>query len=199
MANSLSSANRNHIAAQSFTQYGVVQHPQAYNAISAEKPKMGVSEIQEIAKKLFKLQLEYTQTPALNIEVIEDTILIDASVTGKGKFHKKKRQEREKKRKQKKKQLEKKRVYSREELEALRFDNLDGQKKKWAAVHGGLCPTVAAEYDGLVASPNKNHTLFDRRPDFGMFLGFQFPLFYSWYTFSLSRLVSCRRKWVPLF
>ncbi|KAL8487412.1 hypothetical protein ACS0TY_023913 [Phlomoides rotata] len=165
MANS---ANRNHVAgisAQSYTQYGVVQEP---HAISAENPMIGVSEIQEIAKKLFKLQLEHTQNRALNIEVIEDTLLIDASIVGKRKFRKKKRQEREKKKK--KKQRRKKRVYSREELEVLRFDNLDGQKKTWAAVYGGLRPTVAAEYDGLLASTSKNHGVsssrFDCRPHF---------------------------------
>lgn len=159
MANS---ANRHRVAAQD----GVAQQLQPHNA---EKPKMGVSEIQEIGKKLFKLQLEYT---ALNFEVIEDTLLIDAPIIGKRKSQNKNR----------KRRVKKKRLYSREQLEALMFENLDGQKKKWAAVYGGLRPVVAAEYDGLVASVIKNHGGFDRRPDFGMLFSlllliFQFPLF----------------------
>ncbi|KAL3506707.1 hypothetical protein ACH5RR_032089 [Cinchona calisaya] len=49
----------------------------------------------------------------------------------------------------------KKKVYSRKELEALRFVGLDGQKKKWAEVYCGLGPAVQEVYDGLVDSGDR--------------------------------------------
>ncbi|KAK2990657.1 hypothetical protein RJ640_007791 [Escallonia rubra] len=41
-------------------------------------------------------------------------------------------------------------VYSMKEMEALRFVNVDEQRKKWIEVYCGLGPAIAGEYDGLV-------------------------------------------------
>ncbi|KAK3022845.1 hypothetical protein RJ639_046990 [Escallonia herrerae] len=41
-------------------------------------------------------------------------------------------------------------VYSMKEMEALRFVNVDEQRKKWIEVYCGLGPAVVGEYDGLV-------------------------------------------------
>lgn len=45
---------------------------------------------------------------------------------------------------------EKKKVYSRNELEALRFEGIEEQKKKWVEVYCGFDPVVQKEYDELV-------------------------------------------------
>ncbi|CAL5337026.1 unnamed protein product [Camellia sinensis] len=50
-----------------------------------------------------------------------------------------------------------KRAYSREEVEALRFVNLESQQKKWIEVYCGLAPIVAGEYDGLIACNRQKH------------------------------------------
>lgn len=61
-------------------------------------------------------------------------------------------------------------VYSRKEMEALRFEDLDGQKKKWLEVYCGLCPSEALEYDDLVNSDDNLEPSFcfdfDPRPQF---------------------------------
>ncbi|XP_073284248.1 uncharacterized protein [Primulina huaijiensis] len=61
-------------------------------------------------------------------------------------------------------------VYSRKEMEALRFEDLDGQKKKWLEVYCGLCPSEALEYDDLVNSDDNFEPTFcfdfDPRPQF---------------------------------
>ncbi|KZV34817.1 hypothetical protein F511_00719 [Dorcoceras hygrometricum] len=61
-------------------------------------------------------------------------------------------------------------VYSTKEMEALRFEDLEGQKKKWLEVYCGLCPSLALEYDGMVRSDkNLEPTIsfdFDPRPQF---------------------------------
>lgn len=46
------------------------------------------------------------------------------------------------------------RVYTRTELEALRFVAVEWQRKKWTEVYCGLGPAVQEEYDGLVGSDN---------------------------------------------
>ncbi|XP_028111076.1 uncharacterized protein LOC114309532 [Camellia sinensis] len=50
-----------------------------------------------------------------------------------------------------------KRAYSREEVEALRFVNLESQQKKWIEIYCGLAPIVAGEYDGLIACNRQKH------------------------------------------
>lgn len=54
--------------------------------------------------------------------------------------------------------------YSREVMEALRFDELEEQKKRWVEIYCGLGPTVAQEYDQLVQldKTHKKHSV----PDF---------------------------------
>ncbi|XP_028100602.1 uncharacterized protein LOC114299969 isoform X1 [Camellia sinensis] len=62
-----------------------------------------------------------------------------------------------------------KRAYSREEVEALRFVNLESQQKKWIEIYCGLAPIVAGEYDGLIACNHQQHIQinFDPRKQFG--------------------------------
>ncbi|XP_073134776.1 uncharacterized protein [Henckelia pumila] len=61
-------------------------------------------------------------------------------------------------------------VYPRKEMEALRFEDLNGQQKKWLEVYCGLCPSVALEYDDLLHSDNNLEPTicfdFDPRPQF---------------------------------
>ncbi|KAH6770305.1 hypothetical protein C2S52_015108 [Perilla frutescens var. hirtella] len=61
------------------------------------------------------------------------------------------------------------RMYSREELEALRFEKVEEQKKKWVEVYCGLDPVVVAEYDELERAREKDRMPsfnFDPRPQF---------------------------------
>lgn len=60
-------------------------------------------------------------------------------------------------------------TYSRKEMEALRFVNLEAQQKKWAEVYCGLGPNVAKDYDGLIDCNNQKHIQidFDPRQQFG--------------------------------
>lgn len=60
-------------------------------------------------------------------------------------------------------------TYSRKEMEALRFVNLEAQQKKWAEVYCGLGPNVAKNYDGLIDCNNQKHIQidFDPRQQFG--------------------------------
>ncbi|KAK4381908.1 hypothetical protein Sango_2923000 [Sesamum angolense] len=143
-------------------------------SIFANKRKVGVPEIQETAKNQDDGQVQC----GLNIQVIDDTALIDPSLVGNGKTDRN-GQESEKEKKPKRRggkarrkkealnarvetqaSLEKKGKkrlvveYSRKEMEALRFKNLEDQKKKWAEVYSGLGAFVAQEYDGLVNSVN---------------------------------------------
>ncbi|KAL6970790.1 hypothetical protein U1Q18_030478 [Sarracenia purpurea var. burkii] len=64
---------------------------------------------------------------------------------------------------------EAKRAYSRQEMEALRFVNLEAQRKKWLEVYCGLAPTVTKEYEGLIDFDNQKHIRlnFDPRHQFG--------------------------------
>ncbi|KAL5783984.1 hypothetical protein ACOSQ2_006376 [Xanthoceras sorbifolium] len=58
-------------------------------------------------------------------------------------------------------------MYSREEMEALRFVNIVEQRKLWRAIHAGLELTVSNEYDQLANSKQKNTLLnFDPRQRF---------------------------------
>lgn len=59
--------------------------------------------------------------------------------------------------------------YSRKEMEALRFVNLEAQQKKWTEVYCGLGPNVAKNYDGLIDCNNQKHIQidFDPRQQFG--------------------------------
>lgn len=50
-------------------------------------------------------------------------------------------------------------VYSRMELEAMRFLNLEGQMKKWIEVYNGLGIDVQKEYDGLLRSATQKKNL----------------------------------------
>uniref|UniRef100_A0A803Q721 Uncharacterized protein n=1 Tax=Cannabis sativa TaxID=3483 RepID=A0A803Q721_CANSA len=54
-----------------------------------------------------------------------------------------------------------KRLYSREEMEALRFVNIVEQRKMWKDVHTGLGPIVRKEYDYLVSSKNQKNFQFN--------------------------------------
>ncbi|KAI3459759.1 hypothetical protein Pfo_016422 [Paulownia fortunei] len=199
MANLSHSANRKHsvvIPGKEDTHYVVVRKSDAYDAIFANKPKMGVPEIQEVAKKQEEGQVQYSEKCALKIQVIDDTALIETSLNGNGRFNRNrqgsKKEKKPKRRggndRKKKETVEeaihahasvekkgKKRlvlVYSREEMEALRFEDLDDQKKKWVEVYCGLGALVAKEYDGLVSSANihQKHNVpnldFDPRPQF---------------------------------
>ncbi|XP_060179341.1 uncharacterized protein LOC132609384 [Lycium barbarum] len=119
---------------------------------------------------------------SLKIEVIDDTAMIDISQLGKtcsldkkidgksGRNRKKKNVnnllEKEKKVAKEKNVLisdgykrkggEEKRVYSREELENLRFIGMEEQRKMWVEVYCGLGHTVQKEYDGLLHIPRRH-------------------------------------------
>ncbi|KAK9288355.1 hypothetical protein L1049_016808 [Liquidambar formosana] len=62
-----------------------------------------------------------------------------------------------------------KRVYSRKEMEALRFVNVEKQQKMWYEVYCGLGPSVAKEYNDLVNCANQKHIRlnFDPRQQYG--------------------------------
>lgn len=62
-----------------------------------------------------------------------------------------------------------KKVYSRKEMEALRFLNVGKQRKIWSEVYCGLGPNVASEYNDLVNYANQKHNQlnFDPRLQFG--------------------------------
>ncbi|XP_030499587.2 uncharacterized protein LOC115714961 [Cannabis sativa] len=52
-------------------------------------------------------------------------------------------------------------MYSRAEMEALRFVNIVEQRKMWKDVHTGLGPIVRKEYDYLVSSKNQKNFQFN--------------------------------------
>ncbi|KAL0432936.1 UNVERIFIED_CONTAM: hypothetical protein Slati_2627900 [Sesamum latifolium] len=134
-------------------------------SIFANKRKTGVPEIQETAKN-------QDDGCGLNIQVIDDTALIDPSLVRNGQESEKEKKPKRRggKARRKKEALNarvetqaslekkgKKRLvveYSRKEMEALRFKDLEDQKKKWTEAYGGLGAFVAQEYDGLVNSVN---------------------------------------------
>lgn len=51
---------------------------------------------------------------------------------------------------------EKKKVYSRNELEALRFEGIEEQKKKWVEIYCGFRPVVQKEYDALLTHNDRS-------------------------------------------
>ncbi|KAI3688363.1 hypothetical protein L1987_82075 [Smallanthus sonchifolius] len=60
-------------------------------------------------------------------------------------------------------------MYSKEEIEGLRYVGMELQKKKWIEVYCGLGSAVAKEYDNLVGSKydeEGNYVSFDPRPQF---------------------------------
>ncbi|KAJ0034092.1 hypothetical protein Pint_25708 [Pistacia integerrima] len=59
-------------------------------------------------------------------------------------------------------------MYSRKEMEALRFVNIVEQRKMWRDVYTGLGPVVMTEYDDLFSSKHQKHILlnFDPRQNF---------------------------------
>ncbi|PIN20555.1 hypothetical protein CDL12_06755 [Handroanthus impetiginosus] len=193
MANALHSANGNR-SVLAPRQEIVFQESNAYDAILENKSRMGVPEFQEIAKKREERQVQFSDKCALKFQVIDDTAVIEPSLNGNGKFNKN-RQERKKeknyqrnvgKASKKKETLEEgtqarasidkkgKKIlaYAKMELEALRFENLKDQRKKWAEVYCGLGALVEQEYEGLVNSANIHlkHSVpsfnFDPRPRF---------------------------------
>ncbi|XP_051118118.1 uncharacterized protein LOC127242581 [Andrographis paniculata] len=155
MANSLHSSDGNH----ALLQEGVV-----------EKPEPAVAEAQEIPKKHEGGQVQCE----LKIQVIDDTALIEhsaaANTTKEVVKVEKKPKRRVRKSRKKKDALERAAgekkgkestspaaMYSRKEMEALRFECLEDQKRKWIEVYCALGPSVAEEYDALVDSANNHH------------------------------------------
>ncbi|KAL2533795.1 Kinesin-like protein [Abeliophyllum distichum] len=58
-------------------------------------------------------------------------------------------------------------VYSREEMEALRYVGLEAQKNMWIGIYCGLGPVVAKEYDELTHQKHNATSFdFDPRPQF---------------------------------
>ncbi|KAL2456939.1 uncharacterized protein Fot_56583 [Forsythia ovata] len=55
-------------------------------------------------------------------------------------------------------------VYSRKEMEALRYVGLEAQKNTWIGIYCGLGPVVAKEYDELTHHQKHNATSFDFDP-----------------------------------
>ncbi|KAK6146295.1 hypothetical protein DH2020_020164 [Rehmannia glutinosa] len=183
-ANDSSGNNRGQgvfVTGQEDTRHGVnVQESDAYDAVLSNEPKITVPEIVEetSAKKQEEEQVRCSEKCAHEIQVIEDTALVETSLLGNGKLNTDgdgskrywKRQETEEKKEKKSKRRggkarknkailnfysienkEKKgQQYSRKEMEALRFEGLDEQKMRWVEVYCGLSPLVAQEYDGLV-------------------------------------------------
>uniref|UniRef100_A0A2N9ELG7 Gem-associated protein 2 n=1 Tax=Fagus sylvatica TaxID=28930 RepID=A0A2N9ELG7_FAGSY len=62
-----------------------------------------------------------------------------------------------------------KKVYSRKEMEALRFANLEEQRKNWKEIYEGLGAAVAREYEDLASSKHQKQIRvnFDPRQHFG--------------------------------
>ncbi|PIN25494.1 hypothetical protein CDL12_01761 [Handroanthus impetiginosus] len=181
---------------------GVVQESDVQDAGLANGQKAGVLEVEEqtTAEKQEE-QVKCSAKCSLEVQVIEDTKLIDPSLLGNWEFNNDrkdagksngKRQETEEKKEKKSKRRggkarknkeilnyysnekkEKKGLqYSRKELEALRFEKMEEQKKKWVEVYCGFGPLVSQEYDGLV-NLDKIHPKdsvpsfdFDPRPQF---------------------------------
>jgi hypothetical protein len=62
-----------------------------------------------------------------------------------------------------------KKVYSRKEMEALRFANIEEQRKNWKEIYEGLGAAVAREYEDLASSKHQKQIRvnFDPRQHFG--------------------------------
>ncbi|KAI8537642.1 hypothetical protein RHMOL_Rhmol09G0040100 [Rhododendron molle] len=131
--------------------------------------------------------MEETTQCGLKIEVIDETAVIETTPVCEdsegngvdinnvlrqetdGKKEKRNRRRGKGARKFSKLNLSAERTYTREEMEALRFVNLEAQQKKWVEVYCGLGPNVVRDYDGLIDSNNENHIQvnFDPRQQFG--------------------------------
>ncbi|CAA2999391.1 Hypothetical predicted protein [Olea europaea subsp. europaea] len=120
----------------------------------------------------------------LKIQVIDETALIESPCLGIGKRQetqvaKEKRQKRRRSKAAKNVETsgtgsqdcnyignkgKKRLVYSRKEMEALRFVGLEAQKNKWIEIYCRLGPLVAKEYDELTHHQKHNATGFDFDP-----------------------------------
>ncbi|CAN4120974.1 unnamed protein product [Withania somnifera] len=102
---------------------------------------------------------------SLKIEVIDDTAMIDVCSADKNKLR---RNRKKNNHEEEKRNVPKTKVYSRKELENLRFVGMEEQRKMWVEVYCGLDPTVQKEYDALCPrlylhlgkenSPGKDHS-----------------------------------------
>ncbi|KAL2249425.1 UNVERIFIED_CONTAM: hypothetical protein Sindi_2416200 [Sesamum indicum] len=193
--------NGKHFPGQEDTRPVVVQEPGAYDTDLPNKPKMGDPAIieQTTAKIQEEEQVQCSEKCALKNPMIDDTAFIQVSLLGNGKCDgdgngternrkpeetkeiKEKKPKRRGGRARKNKDFlnftpneknEKRLQYSRKEMEALRFQELEDQKKKWVEVYCGLGQQVAQEYDGLaeLANIHQKHGVpsfdFDPRPQF---------------------------------
>lgn len=147
-------------------------------AAPTDSVKMKDDEISSISKKLNVTAHDESEENngcvsrcSLKIQVVDDTAMIDISQLGNNNnpasaFHDAKSAlTRRRRRNTKKKNMpnhhhqvengkmvansDKKRVYSRKELENLRFVGMEQQKKMWVEVYCGLSHTVRKEYDAL--------------------------------------------------
>ncbi|KAL0358460.1 UNVERIFIED_CONTAM: hypothetical protein Sangu_0695400 [Sesamum angustifolium] len=193
--------NGKHFPGQEDTRLGVVQEPGAHDTDFPNKPNMGDPEIEEqtTVKIQEEEQVQCSEKCALKNPMIDDAAFIEGSLLGNGKCdgdgngterNRKREETKEKKEKKPKRRggrarknkdilnftsnekNEKRLQYSRKEMEALRFQELEDQKKKWVEVYCGLGQQVAQEYDGLVdlAKLHQKHGVpsvdFDPRPQF---------------------------------
>ncbi|KAL0451960.1 UNVERIFIED_CONTAM: hypothetical protein Slati_1174100 [Sesamum latifolium] len=193
--------NGKHFSGQEDTRPGVVQEPGACDTYLPNKPEMGEPEIEEqtTAKIQEEEQVQCSEKCALKNPMIDDAAFMESCLLGNGKCdgdgngterNRKWEETKEKKEKKPKRRggrarknkdilnftsnekNEKRLQYSRKEMEALRFQELEDQKKKWVEVYCGLGQQVAQEYDGLVelAKSHQKHGVpsvdFDPRPRF---------------------------------
>ncbi|KAL0281738.1 UNVERIFIED_CONTAM: hypothetical protein Sradi_7291800, partial [Sesamum radiatum] len=193
--------NGEHFSGQEDTRPGVVQEPGACDTYLPNKPKMGDPEIEEqtTAKIQEEEQVRCSEKCALKNPMIDDAAFIEGCLLGNGKCdgdgngtgrNREREETKEKKEKKPKRRggrarknkdilnftanekNEKRLQYSRKEMEALRFQELEDQKKKWVEVYCGFGQQVAQEYDGLVelAKIHQKHVVpsvdFDPRAQF---------------------------------
>lgn len=154
------------------TRNGVAQESYGYDAVLSNNPEMGVKGIEE--QKQEGMQVNCSEKCATETQVNEHAALIGTSVIGDGmvndgndsKSNRKQQEPKEKKPKRRggknrrnnevsycypiERREKKGLMYLREELESLRFENVEEQKKKWVEVYCGLSAVVVDEYDGLV-------------------------------------------------
>ncbi|KAL6507444.1 hypothetical protein OROGR_023639 [Orobanche gracilis] len=155
------------------------QESAACDAVSDNKSKINVPEIEEEASAIKQeVHVTCSEKCTFKIQVIDDTILIEPSLPENGIFnddnngtemHKNMQETKEKKEKRPRQRGRKARQnkvilnhfsiennektgqqYSRKEMEVLRFEGLEEQKKRWVEIYCGLSPLVQQEYDELV-------------------------------------------------
>ncbi|KAL3829230.1 hypothetical protein ACJIZ3_018032 [Penstemon smallii] len=161
---------------QENTLYGVVQEEYA-NEMSQVNKQEGELQVNCSEKFPHKILQAIDEIPVIGNEKLDCDIL-------KGKKEKRSKRRSGKGRKNKDSLLncfntverkdKKGFVYSREELEAMRFVEFEEQKKKWIEVYCGLGTLVAQEYDRLVdfreIKYQQEHVVdFDPRPKFQKF------------------------------